>query len=197
MLERSLPPAERWRKLAPHEKVSRRVFVSPQEFSADEFATITSCLERHIEEINRGFATPRPPVEYFKGDGFQMRWAGLRSIAYKEGVWAGNPCQEANTSGFRLACAGAPGRLSVDSYGYVYFCVASDPVMPCGRAVGRISVDGLHALVRPLDLSPRCVQGALAAWLHDDPMRFTLDCALPSGEAFGDLFELSESETLK
>jgi len=62
VLEQTLPPAERWRRLAPHETASRGVFVPPKAFSADEFATIAACLERHIDEINRGFATPRPPV---------------------------------------------------------------------------------------------------------------------------------------
>lgn len=66
-IESTLPQAERRRKLAPHDRASRRVFVSPEEFSAGDYETISSCLLRHMEKINRGFATPRPPVEYFKG----------------------------------------------------------------------------------------------------------------------------------
>jgi len=196
-MERTLPPAERWRQLAPHEKASRRVFVSPEEFSAGEYASISSCLERHVEEINRGFATPRPPVEYFEGDVFRVRWAGLRSIAYKPVVWTGNACHETNTSGFRFACADAPGFLSVDAHGYVLFCMPSYRDLVCGGAVGRISTDGRHAVVRSPDLRPRCAQGALTEWLDEDRMRFTEDCRLPSGHALTDLFELRESENLE
>ncbi|MCI0410338.1 MAG: hypothetical protein L0191_17550 [Acidobacteria bacterium] len=67
----------------------------------------------------------------------------------------------------------------------------------CGRDFGRISTDGGHAVVRSPDLRPRCAQGALRDWLGDDRMRFLRDCRLPSGEAFMNLFELRESETLE
>jgi hypothetical protein len=197
VLERTLPPAERWQPLAPHEKASRRLFVSPKEFSAGEYDSISACLARQAGEINRRFAIPRPPVEYFEGDGFRDRRAGLRSIAYRVGDWNGNPCQMANTVGFRLRCAGLAGFVSVDGYGQAQFCLSSDPVMPCGRHVGRVSADGTHATVRPPSPTPRCAQGALNDWLGDDRMRFTHDCRLPSGESLADLFTLRESENLE
>ena len=195
-LERSLPAGDRWRGLAPHEKASRRVFVSPKEFSVTEYDAIASCLARHASEISTRFATARPPVEYFDGEGFSERWAGLSSIAYREGNWQGNPCQRVHTTGFRLPCAGLDGFLSIDGYGYVGVCVAADPVMPCGRAVGKIAPDGAHAFVRPPSRTPRCAQGALDKWLGEDPMRLTRDCRLPSGESLADLFSLLESENL-
>ena len=195
-MERTLPAAEQWRQLAPHEKASRRVFVSPEVFSPVEYATIASCLGRHAGEINRAFATPRAPVEYFDGYGFRDRWAGLRSIAYRKGVWDGNPCMEKNTSGFRFACAGTPFFLSVDSYGYVRFCEPSDPTGVCGRAVGLVSADGSHAVVRAPDLKSRCAQGAFAEWSAGDWRRFYRECRLTSGQALQDLLEIRESETL-
>ena len=196
-MESAQPEVDRWRRLAPHGKASRRVFVSPGEFSAEEFAAISSCLERHIEQINRAFATPRPPVQYFEGDGFRERWAGLRSIVYKDGVWKGNPCMEANTSGFRFACAGDPFFFSVDAQGYVRFCVPSEPTGSCGRAVGRVLTDGHGAFVRSPDPRPLCAQGAFVEWLRSDWKRFYRECRLPSGHSLENLFEIRESEILE
>jgi hypothetical protein len=158
------------------------VFLSPDLFSAAEYTGIAACLERHVAEINRGFATPRPPVEYFAGDSFRDRWAGLRSVAYRRGDWSRNPCWDENTSGFRFGCAGAPFALGVDQYGWVRLCVPSTPDRICGRAVGRLSPDGRTATVRGPATSPVCARGAFAEWFGEDRLRFTRDCALPSGE---------------
>lgn len=196
-LERALPAAEQWRLLAPHQRgASRRVFVPPKEFSPGKYATIASCLERHADEINRGFATPRAPTEYFEGEGFRDRWAGLHSVAYQEGVWAGNPCMEKNTSGFRFACPGGPFFFSANGDGYIQFCESSDPTAMCGRAVGRIAADGTHVLVRSPDLRPRCALGAFTDWVASDWRRFYRECQLPSGKALQDLLEVRESESL-
>src|SRR5262249_13150987 len=83
-LERLQPDGARWHALAPHDQASRRVFVAPGEFTVAEYDVIASCLERHAAGINRGFATPRAPTEYFAGEAFRERRAGLKSVAYRE-----------------------------------------------------------------------------------------------------------------
>src|SRR5258705_6733164 len=73
VLERTLPPAERWQPLAPHEKASRRLFVSPKEFSAGKKDSISAYLTRPAGEINRRIEIPPPPREDVEEDRFRDR----------------------------------------------------------------------------------------------------------------------------
>lgn len=132
LMERTLPVSERWRPLAAHGKASRRVFVSPEEFSAGQYEMIATCLERHAGEINRGFATPAPRFSTSTETGFGS--AGRDSVPSPTGRGPGTgiPARK----GTRGASASrAPGPRAVFQSTRTATCrSARPPIRPASAA---------------------------------------------------------------